>query len=119
MADAFRIEKHGDVAVVIPSSEVESLQWELIEQAAALLVGPINSMKNPSVIVDLSEVDYFGSVFLSLLLKTWKSVHQAGGTLVLCSVSPKAQELLKLTALNTLWAIYDTREEALEVLESE
>lgn len=119
MADAFRIERHGDVAVVIPSSEVENLQWELIEQAADLLLGPVNRMKNPSVLIDLSEVEFFGSVFLSLLLRTWKSVFQNGGTLVLCGVSQRARELLKLTALDTLWAIYDSREEALEVLASE
>lgn len=119
MADAFRIERHGDVAVVIPSSEVESLQWELIEQASDLVLGPISRMEAPLVIIDLSEVDYFGSVFLSLLLRTWKSVFQHGGTMVLCGVSKRARELLKLTALDTLWAIYDTRGEALEVLESE
>src|SRR5688572_15485293 len=119
MADAFRIERHGDTAVVVPSSEVESLQWELIEQAAELLLGPISRMKNPSVVIDLSEVEFFGSVFLSLLLRTWKSVFQNGGTMVLCGVSKRARELLKLTALDTLWAIYDTRDEALGVLASE
>lgn len=119
MGDAFRIERHGDVAVVVPSSEVESLQWELIEQASDLVLGPISRMETPLVIIDLSEVDYFGSVFLSLLLRTWKSVFQHGGTMVLCGVSKRARELLKLTALDTLWAIYDTRTEAMEVLQSE
>lgn len=119
MGDAFRIERHGDVAVVVPSTEVESLQWELIEEAAQLVVGPISQMGIPQVIIDLSEVEFFGSVFLSLLLRTWKSVYQQGGTMVLCGVSVRARELLKLTALDTLWAIYDTREEAMEVLEAE
>lgn len=119
MGDAFRIEHHGDVAVVIPSSEVESLQWELIEEAADLIGAPLAQMDVPLVIIDLNEVEFFGSVFLSLLLRTWKSVYQHGGTMVLCGVSSKARELLRLTALDTLWAIYDTREEAMEVLETE
>lgn len=119
MADAFRIERYGEVAVVVPSSEVESLQWELIEQAAELVVAPITQMEPPLVVVDLSEVEFFGSVFLSLLLRTWKSVFQHGGTMVLCGVSERARELLKLTALDTLWAIYDTREEARSVLSAE
>lgn len=119
MSDAFRIERHGDVAVVIPSSEVETLQWELVEQASELVLAPIAEMDTPLVIVDLSEVEFFGSVFLSLLLRTWKSVFQHGGTMVLCGVSNRARELLKLTALDTLWAIYETREEAVEVLATE
>lgn len=119
MGDAFRIERHGDVTVVIPSSEVESLQWELIEQATEFLLGPLSRMDTPLVVIDLSEVDYFGSVFLSLLLRTWKSVFQHGGTMVLCGVSKRARELLKVTALDTLWAIYDSRDEAMAVLQSE
>ncbi|QDU59693.1 Anti-sigma-F factor antagonist RsfB [Planctomycetes bacterium Pan216] len=119
MSDAFRIERHGDVAVVVPSSEVESLQWELIEEAADLVVAPISQMEVPMVVIDLSEVEFFGSVFLSLLLRTWKSVYQQGGTMVLCGVSQRARELLKLTALDTLWAIYETREEAMQVLQAD
>lgn len=119
MADAFRIERHGDVSVVVPSNEVEGLQWELIEQAADLLTVPLSDTRNPSVLFDLSEVDFFGSVFLSLLLRTWKSVTQSGGTMVLSGVSKRARELLKVTSLDTLWAIYDTREEAMAVLESD
>lgn len=119
MADAFRIERHGDVAIIIPSSEVESLQWELVEQASELVLAPISEMTTPLVIVDLSEVEFFGSVFLSLLLRTWKSVFQNGGTMVLCGVSQRAKELLKLTALDTLWAIYESREEAMAVLAME
>lgn len=119
MADAFRIERHGDVAVVVPSSEVEALQWELIEEASGLVLAPITRLSSPLVVFDLSEVDFFGSVFLSLLLRTWKTVYQKGGTMVLCGVSDQARELLKLTALDTLWAIYDSRDEAMAVLESE
>lgn len=119
MSDAFRIERHGDVAIIIPSNEVEFLQWELIEQAADLVLAPLARIRSPLVIFDLSEVEFFGSVFLSLLLRTWKSVFQNGGTMVLCGVSARARELLKLTALDTLWAIYDSREEAMAVLDSE
>lgn len=114
--DAFRIERRGEVAVVIPSSEIETLQWELIEQAADLVLDPISRMNPPLVVWDLGEVEFFGSVFLSLLLRTWKAVAQHGGTMVLCRPSRRARELLKMTALDTLWAIYDTTEEALEIL---
>jgi anti-anti-sigma factor len=119
MADAFRIERHGEIAVIVPSNAVESLQWELIEQAAELLIAPLNQMQPPLVIIDLSEVDYFGSVFLSLLLRMWKAVFQHGGMMVLCGVSQRAKELLRITQLDTLWAIYDTRQEAKAVLVSD
>lgn len=117
--DAFRIERHGDLAIVIPSSQIEALQWELIEQAAELLLIPISQFEVPQVIFDLSEVDYFGSVFLSLLLRTERVVRRRGGEMVLCGVSTRARELLRITNLDTIWAIYDTRAEAQQGLNAD
>lgn len=69
------------------------------------------------VVFDLSEVSYFGSVFLALLLRCHTTVKNRGGELVLCGASKMARELLKITALDTLWAIYDTRAEALAAVD--
>ncbi|HCS51070.1 STAS domain-containing protein [Rubinisphaera sp.] len=112
----FRLEWHGDVVVVTPASNIESMNWDLIEQAADLIMAPLRDQEVPLVIVDLSEVGYFGSVFLALLLRCHKFVKSRGGELVLCGASEMAAELLRITALDTLWAIYDTRDEALEAI---
>ena len=79
-------------------------------------MSPIREQEVPMVIFDLSEVSYFGSVFLALLLRCHKLVKSRGGELVLCGASVLAVELLRITALDTLWAIYDSREEALEAV---
>ncbi len=113
---AIRIERHGDIAVIIPASEVESMQWDLIEQAAEIVLAPLRREPAGGVVVDLSQVSYFGSVFLSLLLRCHKMVKQQGGEVVLCGASERARELLRLTALDTIWAIYDTRDQAIEAL---
>jgi anti-anti-sigma factor len=111
-----RIERHGDIAIIVPASEVESMQWELIEQAAEIVLSPLKRDPAAGVIVDLSQVSYFGSVFLSLLLRCHKLVKQQGGEIVLCGASERARELLRLTALDTIWAIYDTRDQAVKAL---
>src|SRR5262245_27436205 len=115
----FQIERHGDVTIIRPASAIESIRWDLIEQAAEVVLQPILRETCPLVIVALSKVNYFGSVFLSLLLRCWKHVSTKGGTMVLAGVSKRAQELLRVTALDTLWAIYDTEQEALQALESD
>jgi anti-anti-sigma factor len=123
MADAdstvFQIERRGDITIIRPAAAIESIRWDLIEQAAEIVLQPIHRETCPLVIVDLSNVNYFGSVFLSLLLRCWKHVSTKGGTMVLCGVSKRAQELLRVTALDTLWAIYETQHEAVEALESD
>jgi anti-sigma B factor antagonist len=111
-----QIRRQGELAIIEPTNEVESMEWELIEQAAEIVLQPLKREPPAGVIVDLSQVSYFGSVFLSLLLRCHKLVKQQGGEMVLCGVSPRARELLEVTALDTIWAIYDTREEAISAL---
>ena len=113
----FEFEWHGSSTLVItPAPNVESLRWDLIEQAAEIVMTPLRKVPAPIVIFDLSDVKYFGSVFLSLLLRCHKLVRSKGGELLLCGTSDMARELLSVTALDTLWAIYDTKALALEAV---
>ncbi|MHC4879692.1 MAG: STAS domain-containing protein [Planctomycetota bacterium] len=114
--DSFELNWHGNTVVITPASDIENLNWDLIEQAAEVIMTPIREQEMPMVVFDLSEVSYFGSVFLALLLRCHKLVKSSGGELVLCGATELAKELLRITALDTLWAIYDSREEAIEAL---
>jgi anti-sigma B factor antagonist len=114
-----QIIRHRDLAIIVPASEVETMEWDLIEQAAEIVLLPLKKEPAAGVIVDLSQVSFFGSVFLSLLLRCHKLVKQQGGELVLCGVSPRAKELLEVTALDTIWAIYNNREEAIAALSTD
>ena len=116
---AFQIERRGDVTIIRAAPEIESLGWDLIEQAADLVLQPIRNQKCPLVLIAMDDVNYFGSVFLSLLLRCWKEVSTKGGMMVLSGVSKRARELLRVTSLDTLWAIYDSEQEALSVLVSD
>ena len=116
--DSFQMQWHGSCVVVIPAASVEAMRWDLIEPAAAIILGPLKAQTLPLVVFDLGQVAYFGSVFLALMLRVHKLVKSHGGELVLCSPSEMARELLRVTALDTLWAIYDSREEALQALTS-
>jgi len=117
--DSFKIERRGDLLIVVPSSEIESLDWQLMDEVAEIVLEPIKREEAPAVAVDLSGVSYFGSAFLSLLLACWKNVAERGGTMVLAGPSERARELLHITGLDTLWAIYSSRDEAIEALLAE
>jgi anti-anti-sigma factor len=112
----FLIERHGDIAVITPSPEVEKLPENLMEQAAQLVLAPLRADPPAGLIFDLSKVDYVGSVFLSFLLRCHKRVKEHGSEVVVAGASNRARELLHMTALDTLWALYNTRSEALAAL---
>jgi anti-anti-sigma factor len=115
-SESFRVERHGDVAVIIPASEVESMSESLIQQAAEIVLAPLRRDPPAGLVIDLSHVKFFGSVFISFLLKCHMLVKRHGSEVVLAGVSDRIRELLHLTALDTLWALYDTRTEALQSL---
>ena len=112
----FELEWHGNCLVITPANSVEKISWDLVEQAAAIVLGPLQDQDVPMVVVDLGGMEYFGSVFLALLLRCHKLVRLRGGEMVLSGASTEALELLSITALDTLWAIYETRGEALEAV---
>ena len=114
--DAFTIERHGEVTLIRPSSVFESLDFELDDQAAELIIEPFRQQEGPLVVFDLSGVSFFGSMFIQLLLRCWKLALVQGGMMVLAGVSEPARELLRMTALDMVWPIYATPREAIDAL---
>lgn len=114
--DQFNIERHGEIAVVTPSAKVEEMHETMIEQAARLVVQSLREDPPAGIVVDLSQVNYFGSVFVSFLLRCHALARRHGSEIVLAGASEPARELLKLLDLETLWAIYDSRQEAMDAL---
>ena len=106
----------GDAIVIRPTGSVESLPWELVEEASTVLLAPLHGHPTPLVVFDLAELKSVGSVLLNLLLKCHRAVESVGGEFVLCRASEPVKELIRLTALDTVWAVYETRDEALEAI---
>lgn len=112
----FQVKRHGDVAVIVPSPEVEQLPDNLVQPAADLVLAPLRDDPPSHLIVDLEGVRYFGSAFITFLLRCHLLVKKRGSELVLAGVNPRIRELLRTTALDTLWALYESRQEAIEAL---
>lgn len=108
--------RHGEVAVVGVSAAIENLASSAIETAAQVVLSPLKENPPSNVIVDLGRVQFFTSEFISFLLRCHVIVKKHHGELVLAGVSLRVRELLRQTALDTLWAIYDDRNRALEAL---
>jgi anti-anti-sigma factor len=113
---SFRIERHGEIAVVVPSPKVEEMHEALIDQAAKMVVSSLREDPPAGIVVDLSQINYVGSVFVSFLLRCHMLAKKQGSEIVLAGASEPARELLHLLDLETIWALYTTRKEAIEAL---
>ncbi|MDE2507462.1 MAG: STAS domain-containing protein [Planctomycetota bacterium] len=114
--NAFTLEQRGELTIVTATPHIESFEFGFDEEAAELIMAPLRTQDVPLLIFDLAAVDYFGSVFLAILLRCWKLAQARGGSMALAGVSDRARELLRLTSLDTLWPLYASRQEAIEAL---
>ncbi len=115
--EAFTIELHGDVTVITATPALEKLAFRLEEHVADYILEPIRRQENPLIVFDLSKVNYFGSMFLALLIRTWKLALSHGGSMAISGVTARTRELLRVTSLDIVWPIYDTKQEAIEALQ--
>src|ERR1700684_4383049 len=95
---SFKVERHGDIAVITPATEVESMPENLIYQAAEIVLAPLRNDPPAGLVIDLSQVKFFGSVFISFLLKCHMLAKKHGSEVVLAGASDRIRELLHLTA---------------------
>jgi anti-sigma B factor antagonist len=120
-SDGITIERHGEVTVVSFAPSLGRIEADVVEDVAGLLTGYLDDSgtSEPQVVVDLGAMDYFGSSFIGLLLRIWKQITTRGGQVVLCGVSPQARDLLHITSLDMVWAMFKSRREAVAALESD
>src|SRR5262245_33812546 len=114
---ALTIERHGDLTIITASEELERIEFGLEETVSELILKPLRRQENPLIVFDLSQVEYFGSMFLALLIRCWKLALSQGGTMALSGVSERTRELLRVTALGMVWTIYQSKREAIEALQ--
>jgi len=63
--------------------------------------------------VDLKETGFVNSSGLGMLISGYTTVKNGGGDLKLANLTEKIESLLVITKLNTVFANYDTVEEAI------
>ncbi|VTS00174.1 STAS domain-containing protein [Tuwongella immobilis] len=116
-SEAFQVRRVGDIGIVTPLGDFEEIPPNLLEPATSMIMGSLNDVTH--VVFNVANMRYLPSDFLALLIKCQKRVRGRGGELALCHVTPVHRELLRLTNLDTLWALYDTLDEAISALDGD
>jgi anti-sigma B factor antagonist len=114
---AFTIERRGELTVITGTEQLEHIEFGLEEAVSELILKPLQRVDQPQVVFDLSRVSFFGSVFLALLIRCWKLVTARGGSMVLSGLDDRSRELLRVTSLDMVWPIYQSKREAIEALQ--
>ncbi len=120
---AFQFERVERILILVPSSQLMDLRDSDIRDAYNVAYRLIDSPEYDHLLVDFSEVRYFGSTFVGILIRLARKVRLIGGEAVLCNLSSQLQDMLKTLMLleNTqtdfFWTPFPTREAAVQSLQ--
>ena len=112
----FTAEVESETLIVVPVGSVSSLAGESVRPEVDELLQQLQQSQLKHVVIDLSEVSYFGTIMLGAMHMIWKRVREAGGNMALCNVSVVGCEVLRIAGFDTLWIICPSREEALDAV---
>ncbi|GAB1442241.1 STAS domain-containing protein [Ignavibacteriales bacterium] len=106
----FKVEKHGDIAVVLVSLQRATLN-ESEEFKKILLAQIEGGIKK--LIVDLTQCEFIDSTFLGALVVTLKKITQQSGDLKLVGFQPAVQSMFELTRMYRIFEAFTNKNEAI------
>lgn len=112
----FEFEQLGDTVVLTPLLRLGEVEYERIERDGATALDWLAAAHVKNVVIDCAQTDYYGSSALGFFVRLWKRCRIQNGQMALCNASTHEREILHVTRLDTLWAICDSREEALDAV---
>ena len=99
-------------------SIVEFADRKIIEELAIAEIGDrlselVAGRSGIKLLLSFKSVEHLSSAALGMLITLNKTVEELSGELKLSDIAPQIFEVFKITRLNKLFSIYDTKEEAL------
>ena len=114
-----RIEKQDNVVIFLPEGNVGSLSLTEDQQVVMdRMTAAISEMEIPKIIIDMSELTFADSTFLSVMVFIWKRITEKGGQMVLAAVPDEIAQILSCTKLDQVWTSYSERQEAMTALQT-
>jgi anti-sigma B factor antagonist len=117
-APIFQIERVGPTMVVAPQRSVTSLSDDDVKDELGGLLEVLESGEVQSIVFDFGKIEYCGSSMLEAMRRLWKSLPKGKGKLMVCCVNSVIRDILHVTRFDTLWDIFDTREEAMKAAQA-
>jgi len=99
----------GATFVRLPRARYGSLDSEKLERLRRLLSGRAAKCAPRFLVVDFSEVEFFGAGLVGVLVSTRNRLQQRNRELVLCGLNPQCRKLLVRLHLDLLLEIYPTQ----------
>ncbi len=110
-----RVRSVEDVTAV-RFQDASILDTELIHEIAQELDHLIESQNSKKLLLDFTEVTFFSSSALGILVTLSKKMAKIDGELVICALAAELVKVFKITNLDKLFKFADDEDQALQML---
>lgn len=108
--------EYAENAAVVTFTDERILEEEDIRALKEAIMSLIDQAGRINMILDFRNVRFLSSAVLGLLVRVSKKIYESGGSLKLCNIDRKIQEVFRITRLNRIFDIYRDLDSAIESL---
>jgi len=112
LGTVFKIDADGETLIVFPVVDGCGFRYQQLHVEANSLQRKFETKQFVNLVVDLSNLNYFGSELIGVLIRLARAVTNGNGRAAFCGPSPKMLEVLEGMRLTKLWPIFASREDA-------
>lgn len=94
---------------ILDQSEIDSIGCELFAIA--------DKSACSQVVVDLNNVEFLSSAMIGVFIRFKRRLRMNDSELKLCNARPELMEVLRLTKLDSVFDVYETRRDALSAFQ--
>lgn len=114
-ASTLQLTQEGNVTVVLFSSPCIS-DVDIIQEATDQLIALIKTKHPNKLLFDFSEVKFFSSQLLGVLIQIRAQISSYQGKLALCSIAPQLTRVFSITNLDRIFTLAKNRSDAISIL---
>jgi anti-anti-sigma factor len=114
LGSIFKIEPIAKTLIVSPIADGCSFRYQQLHIEANHLQRKFETKAFDNLVMDLENLNYFGTELIGVMIRLARSVTNIGGRSAFCAPSPRMLEVLESMRLTKLWPIFATRAEAIQ-----
>ena len=92
---SFEISMEGVCLVATFQGEISTSHYSDFRNDYNEIFRRLNELENKLFVMDLTKAEYFGSLFIGMVVKLSVAVRNQNGHMVLCGLSDQLQDLMK------------------------
>jgi anti-anti-sigma regulatory factor len=109
----FRLERDGDVLIVVPQGDAIGFRYNDVHQESNMTLQILDDATLQHVVIDFGCEQVLGSIIISVIIKICRKAGLKGGRAAFCNATPDMQEVLQTMNLVKLWKYHATRADAI------